>query len=90
MKWLTVTMRLFPLVVGAVHGVEALVTAKAGPEKQDAAVIMIRAMAATIDAGTGRNLLDDPDIEKAVRAMIDVYVALHNVITRKVAAAPAS
>jgi hypothetical protein len=87
MKWLLVGARLFPFIMAAVHGVETLVTAKSGPEKQSAAVQMVRVMATAVDASVDTTVLDDPDVEKATRAAIDAYVALQNAIARSNAGA---
>lgn len=87
--WIERGVRLFPLIVAAVHAVERLVTGSRGSAKQDAAVDAVRAMLAAIEAGIDRNLLDDADVERAVRATIDAYVALQNIIARKSTAAPA-
>ena len=90
MKWLSIAMRIFPFIIGAVHGVEAMRGALSGQAKQDAAIDMVKAMVQAADAGVGRDLVNDDDVVRATRAVIDAYVALQNVIARKAAAAQAA
>lgn len=89
MLWIVRATRLLPLVIGAVHAVEALFSDKRGKAKQDAAVSSVRAMLAAVEIGMNKDLLDDEDVERAVRAVIDAYVALQNLVAQKsVAVAP--
>jgi hypothetical protein len=81
--WLAHVARLLPLIFGAVHAVEALAGAKRGKDKQDAAIVALRAMVGAVEAGVDRDLLNDAEVERAVRATIDAYVALQNVIAGK-------
>lgn len=89
MKWISEGLRLLPFIVGAVHAVESLVSSRRGQEKQDAAVDAIRAMLGATEAGVGRDLLDDREVELATRATIDAYVHLQNVVNKRRGAAGA-
>ena len=87
MKWVSIGLRIAPLIVTAIEAVERLVKGK-GREKQDAAVAAIAAALEAIEAGAGRDLLDDAEVEAAMRAAIDAVVAVQNVIARKRQQAP--
>lgn len=80
---------LLGYVTKAVQAVELLAGARRGREKQDAAVDTVKAMLAAAEAGAGRDLLDDDEVDAAVRQTIDAYVALQSVIAKKRAAVPA-
>lgn len=88
MNWSLVTRiaTVWPLIIGAVHAVEAVAVGVRGADKQDAAVIALRAMLGAVEAGVGRDLLNDTDTEDAVRALIDAYVAVMNLVASKRAA----
>lgn len=81
--WLTHTARLLPLIVGAVHGVEAIASMARGQDKQDAAVEAVHAAVAATELAVGKDLLNDEDVDQAVRDVIDAYVALQNAVAAK-------
>ena len=83
MPWVLIGLKLAPLIIGAVHAVERLLTSKHGKDKQDAAVDMIDAMLAAIEGSAGRDLLDDAAVQVAVRAVIDATVKLQNIIASR-------
>jgi len=90
MGWVTIGLKLAPLIIGAVQAVERLVRSAHGKDKQDAAVDMIGAMLAAIEGSAGRDILNDAEVQLATRKVIDAVVALQNVIatrTRVIAAA---
>jgi hypothetical protein len=68
------------MIAAAVQAVEKLV-AKPGPQKQDAALELVAELLPLVEASVGRELLDDADVQAAVRAAIDAVVRLNNVIT---------
>jgi hypothetical protein len=78
--WLTQTARLLPLIVVATHAVEAIATVARGRDKQEAAVDAVHAALAAAELGLGRDLLNDEDVDDAVRGVIDAYVALQNAV----------
>lgn len=85
-KWITLGMKLYPLISMAVQMVEKVAHAK-GKEKQDAAVEAVGVGLELFEAGIGRDLIDDAEVQKALRAAIDAYVALQNVLASKKALA---
>jgi len=82
MGWIALGMRLFPFIVEAVSWVEKFITQK-GRRKQDAAVYMVKATLGLVEQGTGRDLLDDDEVEEATRKVIDAIVALNNLVAKK-------
>ena len=82
MRWFEMGMKLFPLIDEAVNWVEKFVKAK-GKYKQDAAVYMVKATLGLVETGAGKDLLDDADVEKATREVIDAIVALNNLVMKK-------
>ncbi|MEQ1726754.1 MAG: hypothetical protein ABL982_00120 [Vicinamibacterales bacterium] len=70
-----------PMIVAVVNAIEDLATAKKGREKQDVAVTMIGTMLPTIEAGIGRDVIDDELVQKALRNAIDTIVALQNIVS---------
>jgi hypothetical protein len=83
--WLTSGARLLQLLIGAVHATEAVVCAFRGQDKQDQAIVSLRAMLDTVEIGLDPALRDDPAIEHAERALMSDYVALQNLIAEKTA-----
>ena len=88
MKWLDVGMKLIPLISMAVHVVEKIVPHDAPPQtKQDTAVDIIGTGLHLLELGMGKDVLDDAEVQAAVRSAIDAYVHLQNVIAAKKSAA---
>lgn len=87
MKWLSLGLRLMPYVITAIEGVEKLLGGKKGAEKQDAAVDILRTSLEALEAGLGKDLLDDAEANAAFRELIAAYVAVQNVIAKKKAQA---
>lgn len=85
--WVTFALKIGPLVVGAVQAVERIVKGAKGKEKQDAAVEFLMTALAGVEAGLGRDVLEDALVQKALRDAIDAIVAVENVIAAKRAAA---
>lgn len=90
MRWLAITTRLWPFIVAAVHGVEALRPAAQSTAKQDAAVQMVHAMAGATSTDGVHELLTHPNVDAALREAIDAYVQLHNSMADAAAKAPAA
>ena len=80
MKWLTVGLKIFPLIVGAIHAVESLMTNKKGKDKQDAAVDAIGAMIQAIELSVSKEIMDEKEFADLLRKIIDDYVAIQNFI----------
>jgi len=78
-KWISLGVKLYPLIVMAVNMVEKVVHAK-GKDKQDAAVEAVGVGLEALEAGLGRDLLDNAEVQAALRSAIDAYVHLQNVV----------
>lgn len=78
----SIGLRLLPFIQEAVSWVEKFVQAR-GKRKQDCAVYMVKSILGVAEAGVNRDLLNDEDVEKATRAVIDSVVALNNLIQQK-------
>jgi len=83
MVWLKIGLRLLPYIWGAVEAVERFVTSVKGAPKEDAAVGMVHAILQTVEAGVDKDLLNDEDVNRATRSVVQAVVALQNVIARK-------
>lgn len=81
-KWTAKGLALVPMIGEMISIVEAFKKLK-GQQKQDAAVDLIRAILAGSEEASGRDLLNDLDVEAATRSAIDAIVALQNVIAKK-------
>lgn len=79
----SIGLRLLPFIQEAVSWVEKFVNAKSGKRKQDCAVYMVKSILGVAEAGVNRDLLNDEDVEKATRAVIDSVVALNNLLQKK-------
>ena len=80
MKWLTIGLKIFPLIVGAIHAVESLMTNKKGKDKQDAAIDAIGAMIRAIELTVDKEIMNEKEFTDLLRKMIDDYVAIQNFI----------
>lgn len=76
-------MRLFPYILTAVEAIEKLMKSGKGKEKQDAAADLAKTLLASIEGSLGKDLLNDADVDKAVRGVIDAIVALQNIVASK-------
>jgi hypothetical protein len=83
--WITVGLKLLPLIVEAVNWVERFVTRK-GKEKQDAAIQICVSMLGIAEAAIEKDIFEDSEVEAAARKTIDAVVALQNIIAKKRAA----
>jgi hypothetical protein len=81
MKWLDIGLKLLPYVLGCVRAVEGFFAGpERGKEKEDAAVGMVHAILQTVEAGIDRDLLNNTDVNVAVRKVMQALVALENVV----------
>jgi hypothetical protein len=84
MKWLNVGLKLLPYILSCVQAVEGFLTGpKRGEEKENAAVGMVHAILQTVEAGLDRDLLNDEDVNRAVRQVMQALVALENIVAQK-------
>lgn len=70
---------LIPAIMSAVEAVEAFARGK-GKDKQNAAVDLVGKFLQLTEGAAGKDLLDDAEVQAAVRAAIDAIVAMENVI----------
>ncbi len=83
-------LKIAGVIVPAVRAIEAIAAAIAtlrGQGKQDAAVDLVKGMIEALELGAGRDVLDDAEVEAALRAAIDAIVHLQNVVATKQAGA---
>ena len=84
MKWINLGIILLPFIVSCVQAVEGFLTgSQRGEEKENAAVGMVHAILQTIEAGIDKDLLNDEDVNRAVRTCMQAFVALENVVASK-------
>lgn len=84
MKWLNVSLKLLPFILSCVQAVEGFLKGpKRGVEKENAAVAMTHAILQTIEAGVDKDLLNDSDVNLAVRKCMQAFVALENIVAQK-------
>ena len=84
MKWINIGIKLLPFIVSCVQAVEGFLTgSQRGEEKENAAVGMVHAILQTIEAGIDKDLLNDEDVNRAVRTCMQAFVALENVVASK-------
>jgi hypothetical protein len=82
MGWVTIGLKLLPLIVEAVNWVEKFVLRK-GKEKQDAAIKLCISMLGIAEAAVEKDILEDSEVEDAARKTIDAVVALQNILAKK-------
>jgi|TARA_R110000824_G_scaffold21078_6_gene78879 hypothetical protein len=80
MKWLTYGLRLLPYIVSAVSSIERFFKSGKGVAKEDAAVATVHGILETVEAGAGRDILDNEKVQHAVRQVMRAVVSLQNVI----------
>ena len=89
LQWVGAGLRLLPFLVGAVQGVERLCVNAGGKAKQDAAIASLTAIVESAGITDDAVLLEDPDVERATRILINALVNFQNILARK-AAPPAA
>lgn len=80
MNWITGALKLFPLILTAVSSIERIASAKKGKEKQDEAIAMVGDLVPLIEGSIGREVVNEKDVQDAIRKVIDAVVALQNVL----------
>lgn len=81
MGFLIQAFKVFPLIISAVKAVERFNDGRKGKDKQDAAVQLVGDLLPAVEAGIGRDVIDDAKVQDAMRKVIDAVVALMNVIS---------
>lgn len=84
MGWIVGVVKLVPMIVGAVHAVEAIAGKdKHGKEKQDAAVTAFNEMLKAADIpNVDTAITKAVEFEALLRRFIDDYVAIQNLIAK--------
>ena len=82
MRWVSIGLKLLPFIVEAINWVEKFIMKK-GVEKQDAAVKMTLSMLGIAEEAMDKDIMNDSDVEKATRRVIDAVVALQNLLASK-------
>jgi hypothetical protein len=82
MRWISIGLKLLPFIVEAINWVEKFIMKK-GVEKQDAAVKMTLSMLGIAEEAMDKDIMNDKDVEKATRHVIDAVVALQNLLASK-------
>ena len=82
MRWVSIGLKLLPFIVEAINWVEKFIMKK-GVEKQDAAVKMTLSMLGIAEEAMNKDIMNDSDVEKATRRVIDAVVALQNLLSSK-------
>lgn len=72
-------LKLLPLVIQAVGAVERLATGAKGKAKEDAAVDLVRDFLPLLEGAINRDVVDDAQVQAALRSAIQAIVALANV-----------
>jgi hypothetical protein len=75
--WLAAIPKLLPVITLAVGLVERLAGGKKGKDKQDEAVNVTTQLGAIL-GGLDLELLLDPEVQKAIRDVIDAVVKIQN------------
>jgi|TARA_R110000824_G_scaffold132891_1_gene295444 hypothetical protein len=78
--WIQIGLKLLPYVVSAVNSIERFFKAGKGQAKEDAAVATVSSILETVEAGAGKELLDNEKIQDAVRNVMKAIVSLQNII----------
>lgn len=84
MKWILGALKIFPLIIAAVNAVERL-SSKKGTDKQDEAITLIGDLVPLIEASIGRDIVNEAEVQSAIRKVIDAVVALQNIVRDVVA-----
>lgn len=70
-------------IVEGINVVEVIMNLAKGKDKQDAVVELMKQALKEIEERTGKNLVNDEEIEEASRKVIDAIVAFNNLIAKK-------
>lgn len=85
-RWVGMAFAVVKAVVPGVAQVESIAKAfptLKGKAKQDAVVDLVKASLNTAEFVTDKDLLNDPEVEKATRAVIDAVVVFQNIVNKK-------
>ena len=80
MKWLQIGLKLLPYIVSAVSSIERFFTSGKGKAKEDAAVATVSSILEAVEENAGADLIDNEQIQDAVRKVMQAVVSLQNII----------
>lgn len=73
-------VKLLPVIIQAISTVEKLAGGKKGKDKEDLAVDLVGDLLPLTEAAIGRDLLNDAEVQAAVRELMRAAVATMNVV----------
>lgn len=80
MAWLAIGLKILPYIFSAVRAIEDTVRAVKGKPKEDAAVGAVHAILQAVEAGAERDLLNNEDVNRATRKVMQAIVHLQNTV----------
>ena len=89
-KWVKLGIGVARVMIPAVAKVETIarsLPSLKGPATQDAVIELVTASVLASETIADRDLLNDPEVEKATRGIVDAVVAFQNVLAKKAAQA---
>jgi len=85
-QWLETGLHIAAAFVPGVAQIEALarvIPSLSGKVKQDAVVELVKQSLQTTEGISNKDLLNDAEVEKAARAVIDAVVAFQNIVVSR-------
>lgn len=85
-KWVKLGIGVARVMIPAVAKVETIarsLPSLRGQQKQDAVIELVKASVLASESIADRDLLNDPEVERATRAIVDAVVAFQNVLAKK-------
>ena len=81
--WLRLALLVPKLLLTLIPVVEALRGPGGGSQKAEAVKTIVATMIEAVEGATGRDLFNDPEIQRLTQAVIDAQVALSNALARR-------
>jgi len=78
-EWISIGIKVVPLVWGAVQAVERMVSAR-GRDKEDAAVDMVNTFVEATEGAYGRDVVNNERVKSATRKLMQAVVEFQNVV----------
>ena len=89
-KWVKFAVNIASAAIPGVAQIESIARALPGLKgkaKQDAVVELVKASILASESVADKDLLNDPEVEKSTRGIVDAVVAFQNVIAKTAKAA---
>ena len=80
-KFLPIGLQIIQHIPLVVNAVEALKGGKRGKEKEDAAVDLFNKTFPFVESIAGKDLINDPQVEAAIRSAMQAIVNVQNVVS---------